>query len=114
MAKKYIERGAVIKLAEKMRNNFAPLHRLVVDALVYNIETTIPDADVVEVKHGYWDEDKCSVCGNYALSSSWDEPIYDYDWEENLTYSYTETHTEYQLTDYCPFCGAKMDGRRKE
>ncbi len=45
-------------------------------------------ADVVEVVHGEWDSNgdfyNCSVCNNYAG--------YDY--------------------DYCPYCGAKMDGRR--
>jgi hypothetical protein len=62
------------------------------------------------VKHGRWIDGVCSNCKEEAISRSWDEPIYDYDWEENLRYSYTETHTEYQLTDYCPNCGAKMDG----
>ncbi len=49
----------------------------------------LPTADVVEVKHGEWDINgefcQCSVCDNFAG--------YDY--------------------DYCPYCGAKMDGERK-
>ena len=77
------------------------------------IRSTIDDAptvDAVEVVHGRWEDGRCSNCNEEALSTSWDEPIYDYDWEENLRYAYTETHKEYHLTDYCPNCGAKMDG----
>ena len=56
-----------------------------------------PTADVVEVRHGKWykhDKKKhgdtcyhCSVCENYALSDC----------------------MIWELTDYCPHCGAKMD-----
>lgn len=70
----------------------------------------LPTVDAVEVVHGWWEDGRCSNCNEEALSTSWDEPIYDYDWEENLRYAYTETHKEYHLTDYCPNCGAKMDG----
>ena len=79
--------------------------------------TEIEDAhtvDAVEVVHGRWEDGICSNCKKEALSTSWDEPIYDYDWEENLRYSYTETHTEHILTDYCPNCGAKMDGGNED
>ena len=47
-----------------------------------------PTADVVEVKHGEWKWDKrfsdytCSLCGNWDLKTP----------------------------NYCPNCGAKMDG----
>ena len=50
----------------------------------------MPEADVVEVKHGHWIEDGeyqvCSVCGE---EHHWDE---------------------YRAT-YCEDCGAKMDGK---
>lgn len=65
--------------------------------------------DAIIQKHGRWEYGRCSNCQEEALSTSWDEPIYDYDWEENLRYAYTETHTEYHLTSYCPNCGTKMD-----
>ena len=66
-------------------------------------------ADVSPVRHGRWEDGRCSNCKEEAVSTSFDEPIYDYDWEENLRYSHTETHTEYHLTNYCPNCGAIMD-----
>ena len=49
-----------------------------------------PTVDVVEVKHGEWDNNggfyRCSECINYTN--------YDY--------------------DYCPYCGAKMDGKEND
>ena len=61
---------------------------------------TAPAADVVEVKHATWvsiDEDvifECSACGA-EISTSWD---YEND----------------DMFRFCPCCGAKMDGERKE
>ena len=48
-----------------------------------------PTADVAPVRHGHWIE-----C-NYGLTFECSECKYP---------------TEYNLTDYCPNCGAKMDG----
>ena len=53
--------------------------------------------DVVEVRHGEWGFDglgyTCSECGEYALAIK----------------------TRMQVrSDYCPRCGAKMDGERNE
>lgn len=55
----------------------------------------IPAADVSPVLHGDWKGyfPHCSVCGEEALS------------RDNGT-----LHGAYFLTDYCPNCGAKMDG----
>lgn len=57
----------------------------------------IPAADVAEVKHGYWCEvdsdvgwelNRCSICGKEHSICDGEEK-----------------------TDYCPNCGAKMDGK---
>jgi hypothetical protein len=59
-----------------------------------------PTADVVEVRHGYWVRDShreeayCSLCNGIT-------PV---DCEKELFYE----------SDYCPNCGAKMDGERRE
>lgn len=56
-------------------------------------------ADFAEVKHGYWDDCKCSVCGKL-----------------NPTLYLDEWDLEFRAKDtpYCPNCGAKMDEKRKE
>lgn len=56
-----------------------------------------PTADVEEVRHGEWGFDgigwTCSECGEYALSIK----------------------TKLQVCSaFCPNCGAKMDGERRE
>ena len=56
-----------------------------------------PTADVAEVKHGKWDINKnCSVCGVYKFEGL-DADVWA-DWD----------------IDYCPHCGAKMDGKDGE
>ena len=67
-------------------------------------------ADVAPVRHGRWIDGHCSECGAEATFTTWTEPVYDYDWEENLYYSHDEIHNEYNETNYCPNCGAKLDG----
>lgn len=60
-----------------------------------------PTADVVEVRHGEWlhagmfdDMAKCSVCGliDHSLNEVYSRGTY----------------------NYCPNCGAKMDGERRD
>lgn len=54
----------------------------------------LPAADVVEVRHAIWNEDgRCSNC-------DWYMP---FDCKGNGVES-----------EYCPYCGAKMDGERRE
>lgn len=72
-----------------------------------------PTADVVEVRHGEWvvdayngdeivripyavhehNEPYCSLCGSYAL---------------------LDGKEDYVPSNFCPRCGAKMDGERRE
>lgn len=53
----------------------------------------IPTADVVPVAHGWWNADEtCSLCG------------------EKSTEGLDATKWNYWLPNYCPNCGAKMDG----
>lgn len=65
-----------------------------------------PAADVQEIKHGEWTKDDsggcyCSACGWYA--------DYDYDY---VTYV-TNNGLGNGDFNYCPHCGAKMDGGKK-
>ena len=87
--------------------------------IAFNLLDKLPKVDTVEVVHGEWLYDSgsesyfCSACKEFALSTSKDVPQFDYDWEENLRYSHSEIIYEEHLTNYCPECGAKMDGDGK-
>lgn len=94
----YIDRGKFLKKlnSEKVK----AIVGVVGLAWVKSLLSKIPSADVVEVRHGEWVRNvlfngthTCSVCGN--------DPIH-YDGSTG----YVEV-----LSDYCPNCGAKMDGK---
>ena len=117
--KEYIERGEIVRhirrIYDELSNAYvspnggscaerekASLNGALTVALV--VETAakaIPAADVVEVRHGEWYDSeyeylKCSVCGEAVYVG------FDVTAEEDL---------QKQLwTNYCPHCGAKMDG----
>ena len=74
MAKRYIDEIDIYKLFEES-NGIIKLHVAQIDEL--------PRADVVEVKHGCWENDRCSNCGHGG-----------YPWNN---------------TKFCPKCGAIMD-----
>lgn len=75
------------------------------DAL-FHLKTT-PTADVVEVRHGKWigiNGDQCSNCGK-SLRDLMDGDSY---------YSSEFEYDGFDALVACPFCGAKMDGERRE
>ena len=67
----------------------------------------IPTADVAEVKHGEWVDKynnkydnhlyECSVCGVEALYEAYENEL-------------GQTKLRQVLTEWCPHCGAKMEG----
>ena len=87
--KEYIEREAIEKaFAEEIRTNYLDDYAKGFQAALLAV-MSIPAAEVAPVRHGHWIE-----C-NYGLTFECSECKYP---------------TEYNLTDYCPNCGAKMDG----
>ena len=58
-----------------------------------------------EVKHGKWIS--ASPCGYYDFYCSCCK-------EFAITYEDSNYRERYHLTDYCPFCGAIMDGGKAE
>lgn len=94
--KKYIELQKALNVCEMHYEHCLEMHDWSGDATADNIKRdieTIPTADVVEVKHGKWkkggNEKTCSVCKFIYYSNNDD-------------------------FNYCPNCGAKMDGERKQ
>ena len=98
----YIKREEAIKIAEsyKPRNGSSFCrNRGIADYIAEDI-SMIPYADVAPVRHGQWicirkgyEEYECSVCHGMDSNCS------DY-------------YADHVVTEqeYCPFCGAKMDG----
>ena len=88
MAKEYIERESVVAFLENMAAS-----RYLIQCFEDNEK--FPAADVVEVKHGEWikptpcSQEYCNQCG------------------------LTPKMVFGILPNYCPHCGAKMDGGNK-
>ena len=98
----YIKREEAIKIAESYKpqngSSFCR-NRGIADYIAEDI-SMIPYADVAPVRHGRWicirkgyEEYECSVCHGMDSNCS------DY-------------YADHVVTEqeYCPFCGAKMDG----
>ncbi len=61
-------------------------------------------ADVVEVRHGEWEKDPIAIRGVGE--------IYDYRCSVCTARAHKGEYGNYDyITDYCPNCGAKMDGK---
>lgn len=95
----YIEREKVLEIAKD--EYYSDFHKSMADltSLRELLEDT-PAADVVEVRHSYWQ------CSNVRMSS------------RDITCRYchrTETISNgSEDFEYCPHCGAKMDGKDGE
>jgi hypothetical protein len=98
MANDYIRKADVLNLPQNIERNLKG--EIVERSIDVGAIEALPSADVVKVVHGKWiDEDpafaeyfaNCSVCG-YEI----------------------DVHNERGYFNFCPNCGAKMDGERKE
>lgn len=90
----YIKREALITKFKKMElGEHGLVERLFADG-VYAVIAAFPAADVAPVVHGRWENGNpiCPVCGEDKFKNL-DADIW-CDWSP----------------DYCPNCGAKMDG----
>ena len=77
---------------------------------LYEKHSTRPAADVVEVRHGEWvlehetyGQMMCSVCGKECPTERKPDP-----------YEECRMTNFYIKSNYCPNCGAKMDGKGEE
>lgn len=100
--KEYIEREA---LKSKLKNMEATspnkVYQNAMEDMIYyfipKIIDEIPSADVAPVRHGRWVNEnfytRCSVCENMAIYDKYGQEV---------------------ESDYCPNCGARMDGDTDE
>ena len=103
MDKEYIERGAVLQHKRKMSG--ADFGGEFWDEAVLCEEIwKIPAADVVEVKHGRWIQEYRSEKMYYSLGD-----IEQYKVPDGFSCSICSKWKAVK-TNYCPICGAKMDG----
>ena len=91
MSRKYIDADALLKALCTVSAP-TPSESWIVEKCIDKVNEQ-PTADVVEVRHGEWKKSSpynrfmnCSVCG------------------------FGQDHTTF---NYCPHCGAKMDGERR-
>ena len=104
----YIKRDDVLTIIDNYGNTVTDDGKVVVQAVRDILSTICPTADVEPVKHGHndnrnycgADEFRCSRCGIHL--EDWVMYEYDEEFEDEFCY-------EYEF-DYCPNCGARMDG----
>lgn len=101
--KEYIERGALIDYLTRPTGHKATCDGCCdidcVDCIRGEVIENLPTVDVVEVRHGRW--------------------LYPYDDKNSSWVECSECGADISKQDawqylYCPHCGAKMDGERKE
>lgn len=106
--KEYIERGALIAEIDKNEpSNWTDTEAEIQSILDYRLYKGIaisqPAADVTEVRHGEWKIKTDDYDCEYMMCSCCKEEFYPVD-EDTVD----------ATPNYCPNCGAKMDGERKE
>ncbi len=79
------------------------LDELCVNDSLYNALQSIPAADVEPVVHAYWTERKVPYGG-----------VFDYSFKCSCCHRETPNRAYVIAPDYCPNCGAKMDGKDGE
>ena len=92
---RYIDADKLCEGLKHMAKYQEPYKQSTILGVVSTIENT-PSADVVEVRHGRW-----AICGTF---------------DDFLTCSVCNSNKYPFAYDFafCPDCGAKMDGERKE
>lgn len=99
----YIERAYLTEQFEDLLHNDNVMNPVVkvLDAL--EIIDTAPSADVAEVKHGKWEVAEHSAHLNVVCSNC----------NEDF-YVYKKGQYRIDRSNYCPKCGARMDGKEGE
>ena len=111
---RYIDADALLEILNGLYDHHLTMHNYAADGATADcIEAVIeaPTADVVEVRHGYW-----LNAYEYALKiGATDERLVESAKNDKLWKfcCHCEQPVKWDY-NYCPTCGAKMDGRREE
>lgn len=104
--KEYIERGALIEMLNNKAKTDHEMglynHGALTESFIRFVERQ-PAADVVEVRHGEWVIKTDDYDNEYMMCSCCKDEFYPVD-----------ADTVDSTPNYCPNCGAKMDGERKD
>lgn len=96
----YIKREATIKAIHDVYEYGFPTASGAFDdfatKIVPSLLNSIPAADVAPVVHGRWDGDNCTACK--------------LPWKWNMVQDADDWGYFDPMPDYCPNCGARMDG----
>lgn len=105
----YIEREAALQEIER-REALAVGDKCVsIDAMKSFIKNR-PAADVVPVKHGWWVQYTESEITGWNPEFAGRDPVGGYTCSACGYEAVYSCNDEYVLSDYCPNCGARMDG----
>ena len=115
MAKEYIEREAATRIlteAAAAYGTFTTERSIYLTARekVQNI----PAADVAEVVHGSWIPLRESEITGWNPGFAGHDPIGGYKCSNCNKEAVFDCNDSFVLSDYCPNCGAKMDGGAKD
>ena len=94
----YIERKEIRMAYEKLTRSYVNGNPYIADWRFDEMIEELPAADVAPVRHAKWVDNHCTACGMMPMG---DEMWKNYDCESPLFE---------RFMDYCPSCGAKMDG----
>ena len=98
MAKRLIDADRTCFELERFYNGYTgELRRVASEAL--DLVGMIPEVDAVEVVHGKWIWDELNEC--WVCSNCEDSALNNYRWQS-------------VDSNYCPNCGAKMDGGKEK
>ena len=107
----YIEKQALLNEMHSLHSTPLIMGHITDEDIMFKTMVSLveeqPTADVVEVKHGYWIEN------DYRSFDGFETVVYP---NEALKCSECSHNFKKELLwrkNYCPECGAKMDGERK-
>lgn len=109
----YIKRETVIKHAKKIKNNFAPLHKLVIEAFISSLND-IPNEDVTSIKYGEWEPVEEEAYWIHNIEESLETGMPTKAIMPRCSCCKKVFGTIAFDFKYCPECGAKMKGKKND